>query len=261
MTEALYAVVVLAATTAGAVAGLGGGVIIKPLLDLMGVHGAASIGVYSAVAVFAMCLVSIAAQLRAGFRFETRLVISVSAGSMAGGWIGERLFNLAAASLGEGRIKAVQAGLLGITLLGILAYTLAAQRLPHWRLRNTAAVAAVGVFLGAISVFLGIGGGPLNIALLTLLFSFEMKEATVYSLATIFFSQITKLAAVAISGVPADFTFRALPVVVAAAVVGGLVGTRINRRCSNAAVRRFYIVLMVALLAVSARNLAAGLTA
>ena len=51
----------------------------------------------------------------------------------------------------------------------------------------------LGLFLGVVSVFLGIGGGPLNIALLTLFFSFDMKECVVYSIATIFFSQLSKL--------------------------------------------------------------------
>lgn len=49
------------------------------------------------------------------------------------------------------------------------------------------------LYEGSISVFLGIGGGPLNVSLLILLFSYDMKKATIYSIATIFFSQISKL--------------------------------------------------------------------
>lgn len=54
----IYALVIIVATSLGAVAGLGGGVIIKPLLDLVGAHDAAAINIYSSVAVFVMCCVS-----------------------------------------------------------------------------------------------------------------------------------------------------------------------------------------------------------
>ena len=46
----IYTLVILTATSLGAVAGLGGGVIIKPLLDLVGAHDAATINIYSSVA-------------------------------------------------------------------------------------------------------------------------------------------------------------------------------------------------------------------
>ena len=55
----LYTIIVLCATTIGVITGLGGGVIIKPLFDLLGADTATVIGFYSSVAVFTMCLVSI----------------------------------------------------------------------------------------------------------------------------------------------------------------------------------------------------------
>lgn len=55
---AVYFLIALLATTAGAMTGMGGGVIIKPLLDLLGDYDAATIGVLSALTVFVMSLVS-----------------------------------------------------------------------------------------------------------------------------------------------------------------------------------------------------------
>lgn len=71
----LYTIIVLCATTIGAITGLGGGVIIKPLFDLLGADTATVIGLYSSVAVFTMCLVSIYKQLKQGFNFKLNILI------------------------------------------------------------------------------------------------------------------------------------------------------------------------------------------
>ena len=78
----LYVIIILLATIFGAVAGLGGGVIIKPLFDMIAFHDASTIGFYSSIAVFTMSIVSIYKQLRNGFKFDTRTVLSISLGSM-----------------------------------------------------------------------------------------------------------------------------------------------------------------------------------
>ena len=57
MVVVIYSLVIVIATVLGAIAGLGGGVIIKPLFDLIGAHQASTIGFYSSVAVFTMCIV------------------------------------------------------------------------------------------------------------------------------------------------------------------------------------------------------------
>ena len=43
MITLLYTLIILIATTAGALGGLGGGVIIKPLFDAIGVHDASTV--------------------------------------------------------------------------------------------------------------------------------------------------------------------------------------------------------------------------
>ena len=54
-------------------------------------------------------------------------------------------------------------------------------------------------FLGSFSTFLGIGGGPINVSLLIFCFGLTMKDATVYSIITIFFSQLAKLVEIGLS--------------------------------------------------------------
>ena len=255
----LYVVVILGATTLGAIAGLGGGVIIKPLLDAVGYHDATSIGVYSSVAVFTMCVISLVKQMRSGFAFDRTVALWVSAGSLVGGVLGEQVFRAVTASLDNDLVKAVQAGVLALTLALILLYTLRQDAMPTLHLKSPVAIACVGLALGAISVFLGIGGGPLNVAAFTLFFGLDLKQATVYSLATIFFSQLSKLGLNAASGVLWSVEASFLPAVVLPAIAGGTLGTRMNRNFSDATVRRTYLAIMVALLLLSVVNCIRGL--
>lgn len=60
----------------------------------------------------------------------------------------------------------------------------------------------MGVLLGIISSFLGIGGGPINLVVLGYCFSMDSKTAAVISLYIILFSQLASLLAALISGVP-----------------------------------------------------------
>lgn len=259
MVFVLYALVILGATTLGAIAGLGGGVIIKPLLDLVNYHDAASIGIYSSVAVFTMCVMSLVRQVRSGFEFDRTVALWVSVGSLVGGVVGERVFALATAGLDDTLVKAVQAGVLALVLALILVYTLREGDMPSLMLRSPAAIAAVGLALGAVSVFLGIGGGPLNVAAFTLFFGMDLKQATVYSLATIFFSQLSKLGLNAASGELLGVDLAFVPFVVLPAIAGGALGTRINRNAPEATVRLTYLAIMVALLALSCYNVVRNL--
>lgn len=165
---------------------------IKPLFDLLGADTATVIGFYSSVAVFTMCLVSIYKQLKQGFNFKFNILIGVSVGSLIGGYLGELLVGLAIQSLSDNMVQRIQASLLFVTLAIILLYAFYKSRIKHYIIDNWLVATVIGLFLGTISVFLGIGGGPLNVSLLLWLMSFTMKEAAVYSIATIFFLTIIK---------------------------------------------------------------------
>lgn len=93
MVIVLYSVIILIATIFGAIAGLGGGVIIKPLFDIIGVHDASTIGFYSSVAVFTRCVVSIFKQIKKGFQFDLKTMIFIAIGSLIGGLLGENILN------------------------------------------------------------------------------------------------------------------------------------------------------------------------
>lgn len=255
----LYVFIILIATVSGSVAGLGGGVIIKPLLDMIGYHDASTIGFYSCVAVFTMCIVSIYKQIKNGFDFNLKTIVSISFGSIIGGFLGEKLFVSIASVASSEMVTVIQSGLLGLTLLFIILYTLNRSKFKNFKITNIAIIFMAGCFLGIISVFLGIGGGPLNVATMMLLFSYDMKESAVYSIATIFFSQLSKLATLTLSGNIYNFDFKFIPFICFAAIFGGFLGTSINQKLNNHKIEKFYNILMVTLLCISIYNVTSNL--
>lgn len=255
MLSLLYTVIVLIATAAGAVGGLGGGVIIKPLFDAVGVHDASTVGVYSTLAVFTMCIVSIIKQLKNGFSFNIKMVITISCGSLCGGILGDKIFVLVTSYLNNSVVKVIQAALLALCLIVIIWYTLNKKKVKHYHLTNLFIIFLVGLFLGSVSIFLGIGGGPLNVALLMILFSFSMKEATIYSVATIFFSQISKISSLLITKQLFEYDLTVVPFICIAAIIGGFVGTLINQRLSEHKIATLFNGLMIGLLGLSIYNI------
>ncbi|RRD40226.1 sulfite exporter TauE/SafE family protein [Leptotrichia sp. OH3620_COT-345] len=254
----IYTAVIFAATTLGAISGLGGGVVIKPLFDMVGFHTMSEIGFYSSVAVFTMSIVSIFKQMKNGFGFHIKVIFWISFGSLIGGLVGESIFNKFANLYENGTVKTVQAGMLGLTLVCILIYTFNKSKIKSYRMKNIFSIFIAGFFLGTVSVFLGIGGGPLNVALLMFLFSYTMKEATVYSIATIFFAQISKLGSVIFSNKIHSYNLFFIPFICISAVAGGFIGTMINQKLDSGKIEKFYIALITALLFVSLYNVFTG---
>ena len=62
------------------------------------------------------------------------------------------------------------------------------------QLKRAAPCVVIGIFLGVMSSFLGIGGGPINLVVLYYFFSMAAKTAAQNSLYIILVSQITSLA-------------------------------------------------------------------
>lgn len=250
----IYSVVVLCATIIGAATGVGGGAIIKPVLDLVGMDNATMIGIYSSVAVFSMCITSIYKQWRKGVVVDSTRVFSLSVGSIVGGYIGEQIFKSLTQQLSNQTIKLYQSLILGAILLGVILYTLNKEKMPKFQLSHVAAIMAISFFVGAISVFLGIGGGPLNMALLMICFSLSTKEAAVYSLTMIFFSQLSKMTLIAMNITAYKIDVTICVAIVVCAFIGGLLGTQINQQFSSRTVDKLYIGLMVALVVICAMN-------
>ena len=124
MTGLIYFLIIIFANTIGAISGMGGGVIIKPLLDAIGAHSLSAISFYSSIAVFTMAIVSTIKQLNNGIKVQLIPVLTLSIGSVIGGFLGNELFEGALRLFGgEVRVQWLQILVTIASLLFALLYT------------------------------------------------------------------------------------------------------------------------------------------
>lgn len=223
----LYFIVIVLANTIGAVSGMGGGVIIKPVFDFIGAHDVVTISFYSATAVFTMAVVSTTRQLISGYKFSWSIIGWVSIGSVLGGFLGNIAFEFFL-SLFESKdiVQLIQILLTIITLAFAFLYIKYNWR--NFRFTHIIWYFICGLILGFLASLLGIGGGPINVSLLMLLFSLPIKEATVYSVCTILFSQLAKLFTIAFTTGFGRYDLTMLWFIVPAAIMGGMLGARFS---------------------------------
>lgn len=248
----IYSVVIFIATMLGAFVGLGGGVVIKPVLDLINIHSLAEISFISSCAVFAMSVTSTAKHIKSKTEIKQKIVLLVAAGSITGGLLGNYIFNFALKNGNESAVKAVQSFLLFAFLLFVVLYQMFGKK--TFKIENPVIILLSGLLLGTTAAFLGIGGGPINVAFLTLLFSFTIRDAAVYSVAIIFFSQAANLIKIFINNRFEPFDKKIIPFVIAAAIFGGLVGTVCNRKFNEKTIKTVFVFMVSAVALLSLYN-------
>lgn len=150
------------ASTIGAVCGIGGGVIIKPVLDATGLFPVATINFLSGCTVFSMTLYSvIRASVSGSLHVEKTTGTPLAIGAAVGGILGKQLFGLVESLFANpDQAGVAQAVALGVITLGTLVYTLRKDKIKALHVQGSAASAVIGCALGIMSSFLGIGGGP-----------------------------------------------------------------------------------------------------
>jgi len=251
----LYTLIIIFSNTIGAISGMGGGVIIKPGLDALIHEPLVAINFYSSLAVFVMSVVSTIKNTRKkDVDINWMEIIYLSIGSLFGGKLGDWSFMYLSSVLkNDGAVNLVQIIIVVISL--ILALMFSKQSGMHFDPRTKSILFLVsGVFLGTLSTFLGIGGGPINVALLIFLFNFGAKKAAIYSIASIFFSQFMKLASVIpnLGSLPLDL--KLIPFIMISAVLGGFIGSTISGKVSNKFVLNLYRVVVVFVIGLNVYN-------
>lgn len=250
-----YSLIIFLATLLGAITGAGGGAIIKPVLDFIGQDSVVTISTYSTIAVFAMCLSSIYKHSRHHLQLNLNIILGLGSGSLLGGLMGDLLFKLAAQTISNQKVTLIQSSLLLIVLLSVLIFNRFHERLPKYRITNLILILLIGIIVGTLSVFLGIGGGPINIIVLMGLLSLTTKESTVYSIAMIFFSQIPKIIKLVLMNQSLSYDPWLLAMIAITAIIGGMVGTQINHRLSEKQVANTYFLMMICLLIICMFNI------
>lgn len=258
MLIAIYSAVILVATTLGAFVGLGGGVIIKPVLDFIGREPRMQVDFLSAAAVFTMSVVSTGKYIKRRQKFDISIIIFIAAGSILGGYLGSAAMDYIGTLIAQQTIRCIQAFTLAVLLTAVSIYV--GKSSFSFEVKNKLAIFAVGLALGFMASFLGIGGGPINVAVLTLFFSMNVKDSAVYSVAIIFFSQLSKLITIfATAGFePYAHQWKTLVFILPAAVIGGFIGSSLNRKFDDKLIRKVFVSVMIMLIILNVYN---GVTA
>lgn len=255
VTSIIYFFVVLFANVIGSISGMGGGVIIKPIMDTLGRSGLLAINFYSSFAVFIMSIVSTYKQYKNGIDIKWGEALRLAVGSMIGGYLGNALLvMLLKIFKSENVVNIIQIILLIITLIVALIYTKPLHLKFIEQHKNTYLFFS-GILLGTVATLLGIGGGPINVALLVSLFSFAPKISTTYSIITIFFSQSTKLIS-SISMIPTmHISLMNIIFILFAAILGGYFGAVVSNKVSSNMVLRLYRITILGVLLINVVNM------
>lgn len=253
--EIVYLLVALFSTTVGAISGLGGGVIIKPVLDTIGQYDAATVSLLSSFTVLSMAVVSTFKQFKSGIRFDGKRTFFISSGSVIGGIAGKFLFSFIAGNIADPQyITAVQSLILALLLGLVLIYLLKKSR-SSLHIHNRFIIISAGFLLGIAASFLGVGGGPFNVVLLTWLFSMDSRAAAVHSVLIILFSQSAKILSIAINPGFSGFDLSVLIFMIPGGIAGGILGSALNRFFRRKTIQFLFKVVVSVLIVLNLYNL------
>lgn len=252
----VYILISFLASVIGCICGIGGGVIIKPVMDAFHIYSVSTISFMSGCIVLAMTSYSfIKTQLSGESVIERGSSTWLGIGAAVGGLAGKQLFDIIkAASVNPDSVGAVQAAALFALTLATVLYTANKARIKTHRIDSKPVCAIIGLLLGMMSSFIGIGGGPINLVVLYFFFSMDTKTAAQNSLYIILLSQLASfLFAVITRNVP-DFPVLLLAIMILCGILGGAVGRKINKRIDNAAVDKLFMGLLCVIMCVCVYN-------
>lgn len=245
----------LTASTVGGICGIGGGVVIKPVLDAIGFMPVSTVSFLSGLTVLAMAGINVCKN-RKGSELDAARSIPLGVGAAVGGVAGKNMFSaLKAFAANDSVVGAVQAIVLGMLVLGTLVYVLNKRRIETKNVTGTTVPALIGFILGVCSSFLGIGGGPMNLAVLYYFFSMSTKQAAVNSILIILLSQIASLIMGLVTNAIPPFDWEHLVAMISAGALGGFISARFHKKLSTELTDKLFIGLLMVILGICVYNM------
>lgn len=253
--QAIYFFISFLTSIIGSICGIGGGVIIKPVLDYLGSFNVSTITFLSGCTVLSMAIVSMLRSLKSGTSINRTATITLAIGAMIGGVIGKELFTyLLTIFVNSCLVGLIQSIILMLTNIGVFVY-IKSKDINTLNINNVPACIIIGFNLGMISSFLGIGGGPINLIVLYYFFSMRPKEAALNSIFIILFSQVTSLISMVITGSLPQFELSTLVLMCLGGICGGIVGTKFSSLTSDKIVSNLFTSLLLLLILLNIYNI------
>ena len=252
----IFFIISIAASMIGAICGIGGGIIIKPVLDAFGVLSVAAINFLSGCTVLSMTLCTVVkSKIKKESTIDFKVSAALAAGAILGGILGKALFQTIWNNVADKNIVGlIQALCLVVVTAGTLVYTVCQKKIQTKKIENIIVTVILGLVLGLMSSFLGIGGGPVNLAVLFYFFSMEIKVAAENSLFIILFSQSANLVSSIVTHTIPGIDGLLLILMIGAGIAGGLIGKAINKKIDSATVGKLFTGLMLFIILVNIYN-------
>lgn len=251
----LYFLISILATSIGATAGIGGGIIIKPILDFLGGYNLETINMLSSFTVFTMTIVSIIKQIKYKLKLEVRKTIFIGIGSIIGGFLGDEILTIIIKIINnDAKVIMYQNIILAVLLIIVFVYMNNKANMKQFKIEESLVCILIGIVLGTISSFLSIGGGPINVCVLTLCFSMNAKEAAANSIITILFSQMPKIITSVDKVFAGYYDLTMLPIMVIGGIIGGIIGSKLNKNMSSNFILKLLNIVIVSLLILNIYN-------
>ena len=243
------------ASVIGAVTGVGGGILIKPLVDTFDILEANATTFLSGSTVLAMSIVSVWRNLRSDISIKKGCTVYLAIGSALGGIIGKYVFRIfIQGSIKSYSITIWQNAIILFLTACVFVYEIRKKEIKDFHIKSIFKTTCIGAALGIISSFLGIGGGPINIMVLSLCFSMKGKMIASNSIVIILFSQVSSLIYTLLTGVPYINPIW-LIIMMSGGIIGGIIGNRIMQAISVRKSEYAFKVLLLFIMLLCAYNM------
>lgn len=250
----VYLIIALFATIIGSLVGLGGGVIMKPMLQALSPLDALSINLLSSITVFFMAMSTLYKRTKADSSLYQPQYSLLIVGSIIGGILGNQLFSIFLKKFtNDNVVSFAQTLILIILLLLVIFKHLYIEQLPKYN--SKLAMVIIGICLSIISTFLGIGGGPINVPIFIGLLGVSILDATYLSILVIFFSQLSNIIVYAINGTFGSAELFPLLVMIPAAIIGGIIGGRLSKTLEEDTIGNLFNITIFGLIILNVYNL------
>ena len=242
----IFVLVSILASVAGSICGIGGGIIIKPVMDAFNIYSASTISFMSGIIVLCMTIYSLVhAKVTHCCHIDKKHTPLLAVGAAIGGIAGKIIFDVIKEVTGcEENVRFVQSIVLMLLTCFTLIYNINKSKVHTRNLNGPVYCILLGLMLGALSSFLGIGGGPINLVILHYFFSMESKEAAQNSLFIILLSQAANLLYTIIFSTVPYFPVVLLIIMACGGVLGGIIGQAVNKRISCQTVDKLFSAMM-----------------
>ena len=255
----IFFIVSFLSSTIGVICGIGGGIIIKPVIDYFNMVEASKASLLSSCSVLSMSLYTLVHNKISGYsKVNTKIATHLAVGGIFGGIIGKTLLSYLAILKGENIAGILQSSILILLTIITIIFTIknmGRNKIISMHINNMLICLIIGMILGLLSSFIGIGGGPFNIIILYFFFGMDEKISAENSLYIILFSQISNIFISIIRNDFAKINLFSLIAMVSGGILGGFLGKLINKKINLIIFQKLFLSVLFIIILISMYNL------